>query len=287
MLRKTIVDAVEILPLFLFIMVAKLLPLQKKVFLGGVLVGWLIRLNKNLKTRIIDNLQLTMPHITVEEKQDFIKQFGTLAGKTFTELIFNSEFQESVSEFEYKPEELEPLLKAKTEGRPIIIVSAHLGPWEAVRAVLKKNNLTAGAIYKKNKNRFYESIHLKSIKFGGEPIFQTGAAGTKKMIQYLKGGGIVAVMLDQAAEDGEFFNFLGVKAKTSTSIAKLAIKFKALIVPAYAWRNTENGQIHVSFESPLTHTNYRELTSRLSSSIESRVVLTPHQWYWVHRRWKF
>ena len=143
MLRKTLVDAVEILPLFLFIMVAKLLPLQKKVFLGGVLVGWLIRLNKNLKTRIIDNLQLTMPHITVEEKQDFIKKFGTLAGKTFTEQIFDSEFQKSVSEFEYKPEELEPLLKAKTEGRPIIIVSAHLGPWEAVRAVLKKNNLKA------------------------------------------------------------------------------------------------------------------------------------------------
>ena len=285
--RKSIRDAVEILPLLILMKFTKLLPLKVKIVLGGLFFSWLVTINRRLRNRISNNLDLTMPEITKTQKRAFIKKFGTLAGKTFTELIFNAEFQKSSSKFKYTKDELSPLLTAKNEGRPIIIVSAHFGPWEAVRAVLKRYNLTAGAIYKKNNNQFYEPLHLKAIKHGGEPIFATGSNGTRKMIQHLKGGGIVAAMLDQAAKDGEFFDFLGVPAKTSTSVAKLALRLNALLVPAYAIRNPKSDQISVFFEPPIEHTNYKDMTSRLTASIEARVLLNPHQWYWLHKRWKY
>jgi KDO2-lipid IV(A) lauroyltransferase len=156
-----------------------------------------------------------------------------------------------------------------------------------VRSVLKIHGLTAGAIYKKNKNQFYEALHLKAIKAGGEPIFSTGLSGTKKMVRCLRDGGIVAMMLDQAASDGEFYEFLGKPAKTSTSIAKIALKLNALVVPAYAVRETTGETIAVTFEDPVIHTNYQEMTLKLTKSIERIVMSNPLQWYWLHRRWKY
>ena len=228
-----------------------------------------------------------MPNKTNLEKKEFLRRLGWFIGVTFIELIFNSEFQQNKKKFHYSKGDLQPLIKANNKGRPIIIVSAHLGPWEAVRAVLKMNNLTSGALYKKNKNKFYEPLHLRAIKSGGEPIFSTGLSGTKNMVKHLKNGGIVAVMLDQAAKDGEFFNFLGVPAKTATSVAKMALKLNALVVPSYAIRNRETDTINIYFEKPINHTTYQDMTSKLTKSIEDRVIRDPEQWYWLHKRWKY
>ena len=285
--RKAISDGIEIFPLILFLSLTKFFSLKKRVLFGGFLVSLIIRSSQKLKKRIVENLNLTMPYKDANEKKLFVKECGTLIGKTFTELILNSEFQKQSQSFSYVENELKPLIKAQEQGRPIIIVSAHLGPWEAVRAVLKLNGLTAGAIYKKNKNQFYEALHFKAIKAGGEPIFSTGLSGTKKMVRYLKGNGIIAIMLDQAASDGEFFDFLGVPAKTSTSVAKIALKLNALVVPAYAVRNTDNGSISVSFENPVKHTNHTDMTAKLTKSIQTRILSSPLQWYWLHRRWKY
>ena len=111
--------------------------------------------------------------------------------------------------------------------------------------------------------------------------------GTKSMVKHLKNGGNVAVMLDQAASDGEFFDFLGIPAKTATSIAKIALKLNALVVPAYAIRSKQNQSINVYFEKEIQHTTYQDMTASLTKSIEARVLSHPEQWYWVHKRWKY
>lgn len=285
--KKVIRDGIEIFPLLLFIFLTKFLSLKNRVALGGFIVSIAIRANQKLKKRVFENLKITMPHKSEFQKKQFVKKCGNFIGKTFIELIFNSEFQKCLTAFNHKKIELKPLFEAREQGRPIIIVSAHLGSWEAVRAVLKAHGLTTGAIYKKNKNQFYEALHHQAIKEGGEPIFSTGLSGTKKMLKYLKDGGIVAIMLDQAASDGEFFNFLGIPAKTSTSVAKIALKLNALVVPAYAIRSKTEDFINVIFEEPISHTNYKDMTEELTNSIQNRIKLTPLQWYWLHRRWKY
>ncbi len=285
--RKLIRDGIEISPLIAFMALTTFLSLKKRAVIGGWLMSWIININLKLRTRIIQNIELTMPNKTGRERKKFINKIAHFIGITFIELIFNSEFQKNKNQFNYRKKDLKPLIKAKSEGRPIIIVSAHLGPWEAVRAVLKMHNLTTGAIYKKNKNQFYETIHLKAIKSGGEPIFPTGVSGTKRMVKHLKNGGNVAVMLDQAAPDGEFFDFLGVPAKTATSIAKIALKLNALVVPSYAIRCEINQTINIYFEEPLVSTSYQDMTEKLTQSIERKVREYPEQWYWLHRRWKY
>ena len=69
-----------------------------------------------------------------------------------------------IDAIEFNKKELTPLIAAKKINQPIIIISGHIGSWEAVRAVLKNCGLTSGALYKRNRNIFYERLHLKAIK---------------------------------------------------------------------------------------------------------------------------
>ena len=96
-----------------------------------------------------------------------------------------------------------------------------------MRAVLNKYGLTSGAIYQRNRNVFYERLHLRAIREGGEPILEVGTSGTRKMISLIKSGGVIALMIDQAVKEGEYFQFLGRPAKTSTAIAEISLKYNA------------------------------------------------------------
>lgn len=199
--------------------------------------------------------------------------------------MFNKEFQRRSHRIKYNKKELMPLIAAKKINQPIIIISGHIGSWEAVRAVLKNYDLTSAALYQRNRNVFYERLHLKAIKEGGEPIFEVGRSGTRKMIALIKSGGVVALMIDQAVKGGQYFKFLGVPAKTSISIAEISMKYDALLIPAYGIR-TDNSDIKVTFDKPIELKSVSHITKEMNLSLEKRIIEAPTQWYWPHRRWK-
>ena len=275
----------EILPFYFLITILKILPFEKRVYWGGQLCKFILPLVKIFYERVDSNLRLIYPLMSHQKRKEFIKENSKMIGKSFIELMFNREFQKRNDRIDYNRDELAPLIEAKKIKRPIIIISGHIGSWEAVRAVLKKYKLTSGALYQRNRNIFYERLHLRAIKEGGEPIFEVGRSGTRKMISLVRSGGIVALMIDQAVKEGEYFQFLNYPARTSTSIAEIALKYGALLVPAYGIR-TDMGRIEVCFDKPIELKNVNSITQTMNSSLEKRVEANPTQWYWPHRRWK-
>ena len=281
MLRQLI----EIIPFYFFIKILMLFSFEKRIFLGGQICKLLLpRLPKYYK-RVNNNLEFIYPNMSDLERKDFIKENSKMIGESFTELMFNKEFHEHYNRIKYNRKELLPLIEARKVGRPIIIVSGHIGSWEAVRAILKRSNLTSAALYQRNKNVFYEKLHYNAIIEGGEPIFEVGPSGTRKMISLIRSGGIIAMMIDQAVKEGKYVPFLGKPAKTSTSIAEISIKYKALLIPAYGIRE-KDGYIAVSFDPPVELTNPDKITNELNRSLKLRIDTNPTQWYWPHRRWK-
>jgi KDO2-lipid IV(A) lauroyltransferase len=228
---------------------------------------------------------LIYPNWSHQKRKEFIKENSKMIGKSFIELMFNKEFQRRSHRIKYNKKELMPLIAAKKINQPIIIISGHIGSWEAVRAVLKNYDLTSAALYQRNRNVFYERLHLKAIKEGGEPIFEVGRSGTRKMITLIKSGGVVALMIDQAVKGGQYFKFLEVPAKTSTSIAEISMKYNALLIPAYGIR-THDSDIKVTFDKPIELKSVSYITKEMNLSLEKRIIEAPTQWYWPHRRWK-
>ena len=275
----------EIIPFYFILTILKILPFEKRVYWGGLVCSLILPLVRNFYERVDKNLKLIYPTLSHQKRKEFIKENSKMIGKSFIELMFNKEFQLHSHKIEYNKKELMPLIAAKKINQPIIIISGHIGSWEAVRAVLKKYDLTSGALYQRNRNIFYENLHLRAIKEGGEPIFEVGRSGTRKMIKLIKSGGIVALMIDQAVKGGEYFKFLGVPAKTSTSIAEISMKYEALLIPAYGIRKN-NSVIRVTFDKPIALRSISHITNEMNLSLENRVTEFPTQWYWPHNRWK-
>ena len=275
----------EIIPFYLLITFLKILPFEKRVSCGGQLCRLILPLVRKFYKRVDTNLRFVYPNMSHQKRKEFIKENSKMIGESFIELMFNKEFQKRKNNITYKKKELAPLIEAKKSNRPIIVISGHIGSWEAVRAILSKYGLTSGAIYQRNRNIFYERLHLNAIREGGEPILEVGTSGTRKMISLIRSGGVIALMIDQAVKEGKYFQFLGRPAKTSTSIAEISIKYNALLIPAYGIRGNDR-KIKVSFDKPIELTTVSTITKKMNASLEKRVEKNPTQWYWPHRRWK-
>ncbi len=275
----------EIIPFYLLITFLKVLPFEKRVYWGGRLCKIVLPRVRNFHKRVDTNLRFIYPNMSYQKRKEFIKENSKMIGESFIELMFNREFQKLKNKIIYNKKELIPLIEARKINRPIIVISGHIGSWEAVRAVLNKYGLTSGAIYQRNRNIFYERLHLSAIKEGGEPILEVGTSGTRKMISLIKSGGVIALMIDQAVKEGKYFKFLGRPARTSTSIAEISLRYNALLIPAYGIRGTDR-RIGVTFDKPIELGTVSSITREMNTSLEKRVKKHPTQWYWPHRRWK-
>jgi KDO2-lipid IV(A) lauroyltransferase len=86
--------------------------------------------------------------------------------------------------------------------------------------------------------------------------------------------------------------FFGEPASTSRSLAVLALKTAAPVVPAFIHRLPDGDhELVLDPEIPLAITgdldeDIRVNTARFTEAIERHVRVHPEQWFWVHRRWK-
>ena len=283
---KIFIGIIEYLPLLLLIKIMGLFKYKPRIKIGSSVIAFAIRYIPKFRNRVLKNLGLIFPDLSKNEKSTFLKEFSQNLGTTFTEFLFNDDFHNNQKIDLRDPRKLDPIRSAVKNNQPVIIVSGHFGPWEAVRAVLRKNGLEAGAVYRKSRNIFYQPYHHKTISAGGSPLFQTGRKGTGEMIRYLKTGGIICLMIDQSVSDGHYLDFLGKPAKTSLAVANLAIKYNAILVPAYAVRGKDKASIQVELESPIPITAPNDMTEKVLHGLEKKILANPTQWYWVHNRWK-
>ena len=99
------------------------------------------------------------------------------------------------------------------------------------------------------------------------------------------------MLIDQKMNDGVAVNFFKQDAMTATAIAKLALKFKCDLIPAYCIRK-KGVSFKIKYLKPITFKKIKELNSEkeillfLNSYIESWIIKNPDQWIWIHNRWK-
>ena len=282
----TLISFLEYIPFWLFIRIMKFFNFNTRIFISAKVISFIIRNTPKYKKRVLKNLDLIYPKMSDFEKNNFLKKFSQNLGLTFSEFLFNEEYHKYQNIKFQNNSKISEILEASKINRPVLIVSGHIGPWEAVRALLRRNGVETAAIYRKSKNVFYQPYHHKTIEAGGKPIFQVGRRGTSAMIKFLKKGGVVCMMIDQAVSEGKYIDFMGIPAKTSFAIANIAIKYDALIIPAYAIRKKENEPIQVIIEPSLNTSDPFKIIEKLNKSLENIIRKYPSQWYWVHNRWK-
>lgn len=275
----------QYIPLWSALSATRLRSLDHRAKLFGGMVGLAMRWFPPARWRFDKEVLRVFPDIPRGQRAALRREMGRKMGRTLFEILRSAEFQSRPDRFHVSGPGLAALEEARAAGTGAIIVSGHFGQWDAVRAVLKARGMETGAVYRKQKNRFYQRGFLAGIEESGRPVIATGRSGTMELVRHLRRGGFLAIMLDEKIAEGERVPFLGLPALTSTAPAALALKYDLPLVPAYGTRRPDGAEFDVEFEAPIPHSDALTMTKAINDSLSARVLENPGQWYWLLRRW--
>ncbi|GLQ34684.1 lauroyl acyltransferase [Amylibacter marinus] len=263
-----------------------LLPYHLRVPLAGVFMSKVVAPMAGYRTRTRDNLRHVLPDLSAAEIEQVVDQAPNNAGRTIMELYSAQKFLSIVRDPKISGSGHALLMQALADGRPVLIVSGHIGNYDAVRGYLAGQGYQVGGLYRPLNNRHMNAHYLSAISQIGTPLFERGRKGLAHLVRHLRGGGPVALLHDQRMQSGIEIDFFGKPALTALSVAEMALKYDALLVPAYGIRLADGLNFEVHFEAPVTHSTPKAMMQALNLSLENQIRNNLGQWLWFHKRWK-
>lgn len=265
---------------------AKLLPYRWRVPFMGWAVSTLVAPLARYRQRIRDNLAHVEPDMPAQEVARLCRAVPNNVGRTLIEIYSGAEFVAHAQQAPITGPGLAELDRARDEGRPVILVTAHFGNYDAARAALIGRGHNMGALYRAMSNPLFNAHYVKSITAIGAPMFEQGRRGMIEMVRHIKAGGVLGILTDLHASTGARTTFFGKAVKTSTVTAELALKFNAALIPVYSIRQPDGISFEIRLLDKIPHSDPLTMTQQVNDGLEALVRQYPEQWFWIHRRWK-
>ena len=261
-------------------------PYDRRVVLAGWLSAHVLAPIAGYRRRIRHNLALIMPDLPESEVRRMQRKVPENLGRTLIELYSGPEFAARAARATVTGEGLPALDAAHAEGRPVLLVTGHIGNYDAVRAALLARGFKVGGLYRPMNNRYFNDHYVEAISRIGKPLFPRGRHGLSDMVRFLRSGGMLGIVIDQYMRAGVELDFMGHPALTALSAAEMALRYDALVVPTYGIRQPNGLDFDLVFEAPIPSGTPEAMTQALNDSLAAQVRLHPDQWLWTHRRWK-
>jgi KDO2-lipid IV(A) lauroyltransferase len=261
------------------------LPYERRVrFMGRALAGGIAPLAGYLR-RAESHLALIYPDMPADQRRALARACCDNFGRTLIENYSWRDLAERLANTNPTGPGLAALAQAAADKRPVIFATAHFGNHEVPRHVLVRLGHDVGGLYRPMQNAFFNAHYARTMTSWGGPVFAQGRQGTMGFVRHLRKGGMGTLLFDVAAK-GPAIPFLGRPAHTATSIADIALKTDALVIPYYAIRQDDGLSFAVELDAPIQPADPVQMMQALTATLESRIARHPGQWFWVHRRWK-
>ncbi len=210
-------------------------------------------------------------------------------GRILAEYPFLKAFRNSKLNKFIEIEGLEKLNKIKREKRRAVFISGHFNNFELMALQIEKAGINLCAIYRPLNNVFLNKT-MEEIRenFICKNQIKKGRSGTRQIIENIKKGNSVALMIDQRVREGIKINFFGKPASTTTIPAQLIKKYKCDLVPIYIERR-KNNYFKMFVSEPIkigNNKSIKEITEHLNKILEKMILKNVDQWIWTHDRWK-
>ena len=262
------------------------LPFETRVRTMGQIVAKGVGPLTGYRKRAETHLAMIYPDLSAADLRRQATAVCDNFGRTLIENYSWQEFGQRLATTSPQGAGLDALDDARTQNRPVIFVTGHIGNHEAPRHVLTQTGLTIGGLYRPMSNPFFNAHYAKTMSSWGGPVFAQGRRGTVGFAKHLKAGGMATLLFDVAASGGISVPFMGHPAMTATSAADLALKMDAVVIPYFGIRQDDGLGFDVHVEAPIAHDKPEAMMIAMTQRLEARVRATPAQWFWVHRRWK-
>jgi Kdo2-lipid IVA lauroyltransferase/acyltransferase len=181
---------------------------------------------------------------------------------------------------------------AYAKGKGVLFFTGHFGFWElhAIHhgSAFEPIGVIARALDNPRLNALLERIRGAT---GNHCIYREGAV--RRVLKTLHGGHGVAMLIDQHmhSPDAIWVNFFERPAATTSTLAALALRTEAPVIPVFALPQP-GGRYKFVYEAPVEPPSgegpeaVREFTQRCTDVLEMYVRRHPELWLWMHRRWR-
>lgn len=188
-------------------------------------------------------------------------------------------------------EGLEHIRAAYARGRGVLLFSGHYGHWELTALMQGWLGLPLTLITRPLDNPYLERRLARIRSRSGNRVVHRRNA-VREMLRSVRDKIGVAILIDQdARRDGIFVPFFGQPAATVPTLALLALRTGAAVVPTFSV--PVGRRYRIVYEPAVTivatgdlDADVARLTEQFTAIIERRIRERPEVWLWLHRRWK-
>jgi KDO2-lipid IV(A) lauroyltransferase len=290
---KKIKYIIEYLFALVFVSVIKLFSIKRSSdicgFLGktiGFFIGYIVGENK----KALNNLSLVFPDKSLTEKRRILKKAYENIGRFTAEYINQNKMNDKYFAENAEIEGWEEFCKDNKNG--CFAISGHYGNWEVSSRFLVQQKLSLGVIYKPQTNPYLNKIYIRQRALSQIPKEQNAM---KQVINMIKSHRTIGILMDQRDKTGEMYNFFGKKARTSTAIQRLSLKYNYPMIPVECFRKDDDpNKFKIIFHKPLTvirtenlEEDTKKLTEKSLMLLENLIKTRPEQWLlWFYARWR-
>ncbi len=265
---------------------ARVLPYRQRIAVLGWVGANIIGPIAGLRPRIRANLALIAPDLPEHDIRRLCRSVPGNMARALAETFAGQDFIDHVKDSPIEGGGLAALEQARDTGQPVVLVTAHLGNYEAARIVLQERGCKIAGIYMPMRNEAFNARYVAAMSRIGTPVFPRNRTGLAGLLKFLRRGGMIGLVADHYMDHGELMDFMGQPARTALSSAEIALKQGALLVPVYGIRQPDGISFRVRVEPPVPHSDPTTMTRALNASVEALVRTHMDQWMWSHKRWK-
>ena len=290
---KIIKYFIEFLSIISLFFIFKIIGLRNASNLGsalGKLIGPLFRSKQITK----QNIKTGLGEIDKQKETEIINGMWSNIGRTFAEYVFLKDFKFNRTNFNHmKINGVKHLEEIKNNNEPVIFYSGHFANFELMAMELDKFGIKCAAIYRPLNNFFLNPLmEYLRMKYICPNQIPKGRIGMREIINKVKNGYSIALMVDQRVSEGPRTFFFNKLAHTTTIPAQLSLKYNCKLVPISLERK-ENSNFEMTIYKPykIEKTGNEEMdaknvTLKINQVIEKMILENPKQWIWSHNRWK-
>jgi Kdo2-lipid IVA lauroyltransferase/acyltransferase len=271
-----------------------LLPRGAARFVGASFSAGAYAVRTPLRRAAMRNLQLAFPEWSDAQREQairrMVRQVGWMAGEFSQFPKYTRDRIERIVVIDGE----ENFDAAQRRGKGVLFLTGHMSAWELAPFAHARYGHPLHFLVRPIANsRVDELINGYRCLSGNLPIGKNKSA--RAILKVLGEGGTVGILADHNTAPGEgvFVNFFGIRASTTSGLARIALHTDAAVVPGFLSWDESLRKYRLGFQPAveLSRTGDQEAdivenTARFMRIVEEWIRAHPDQWLWVHKRWK-
>lgn len=239
----------------------------------------------------LEHLAFAFPEKSPQEHEAIAKGMFRSLGEMGMELAQIRKVDRRLLEYVEVPPEAQAMILGAAKGNGAITVTGHIGNWELLFRRFVRGGWSAYAVGKEQADPRVTAL-IEKLRGEGKTIWRGADGSTRKLLRAFRENALLAMLIDQDTNvQGVFVPFFGKAAWTPRAAADLALRTGAGVVAVFIHRKPTGGHLVTAREVVFEATGDKDadavaLTAAMTAAIEADVREYPHEWVWMHRRWK-